>query len=419
MEFLDFLGKLSNPEKSRNFNRFNNYTLEPFAHCLERFRLHQPPEGRTRISVVGTNGKGSLVHYLAKLLEATSSVGVYTSPHLVSPLERIQLNSQPISVSQINALFDQFSPIDREYLENFSYFEVFTLFAILYFSAVKPDWEIYEAGLGGRLDATRLTNPDIVVMTKIGLDHTAILGETEEKILLEKIQIVGTKTRTVYALRPENPHLHSLLLDIAKDSPWECKIFDPKRSKGTETDRQIPNKMSEFYTETYYRFARWILDCEVQKKNIPIPTAYGNYEDFPKPPGRLERLLTNPHLFYDTAHNPEACANTITQLGERWTEQKWICVVGSLPDKDGEGIYSQLTQNPRVEKVYCLDFLPFAPIPDGYPEIVPIHSEAELATKILDLRNQGKPILVMGSFRIYSFLKAFSEKLSTQDPGLL
>jgi dihydrofolate synthase / folylpolyglutamate synthase len=153
MKFLDFLKILNNPEKTRNFNQFLSYSLEPFSDCISHiFSNILKSENLTnhRISIVGTNGKGSLGYYLqSQLSDMGYPTGFYSSPHLMSPLERIMIQGKSISEEKIDSILARFNNKDLDYLKQFSYFEIFTLFAMIAFQNDRIEWQIYEAGLGG------------------------------------------------------------------------------------------------------------------------------------------------------------------------------------------------------------------------------------------------------------------------------
>ena len=136
-------------------------------------------------TVAGTNGKGSTVAILESILiESGYSVGSYTSPHLLEFNERIKVNKVPSSTKEICEAFE----IIEEYRKDITltYFEFSTLAAFIIFSKKKLDVLILEVGLGGRLDAVNIIDSDVSIITNIGLDHTAILGNDIEKIALEK-----------------------------------------------------------------------------------------------------------------------------------------------------------------------------------------------------------------------------------------
>ncbi len=168
--------------------------LENTIHLDEYFR-HPHTHFKT-IHVAGTNGKGSVSHMLASVLqEAGYKTGLYTSPHLVDFRERIKVNGKMISKNFVT----EFVNAHKNYFAGFdpSFFEISVFMAFNYFVQSGVDIAVIETGLGGRLDATNIISPVLSVITNIGKDHTEILGETLEKIAGEKAGIIKKNTPVV------------------------------------------------------------------------------------------------------------------------------------------------------------------------------------------------------------------------------
>lgn len=148
------------------------------------------------IHVAGTNGKGSVSHTLASILQASGyRVGLYTSPHLVSFRERIRVNGEMISEKAVVSFVEQIKDVANEIKPSF--FELTMMMAFDYFRLQKVDVAVIEVGLGGRMDSTNIIKPQLSVITNIGLDHTMFLGETVEEIATEKAGIIKSKTPVV------------------------------------------------------------------------------------------------------------------------------------------------------------------------------------------------------------------------------
>ncbi len=148
------------------------------------------------IHVGGTNGKGSVSHLLAAILQLSGyRVGLYTSPHLVDFRERIRINGRMIPkeyvVNFVEKYRERFEPVMP------SFFELTMEMAFLYFAEKKVDVAVIEVGLGGRLDSTNIIAPDLCVITNIGLDHTQYLGGTLPEIAKEKAGIIKPHTPAV------------------------------------------------------------------------------------------------------------------------------------------------------------------------------------------------------------------------------
>jgi dihydrofolate synthase/folylpolyglutamate synthase len=153
--------------------------------------LGSPQDGLRFIHIAGTNGKGSTAAFCESCLRAAGfRVGLYTSPHLVSVRERIQINRELISEADFGEGMDAVRRAAEQTNQEPTYFEIMTALALWYFGREKVDWVVWETGLGGRLDATNIVTPEICIITNIGLDHQQYLGQTLAEIAAEKAGII-------------------------------------------------------------------------------------------------------------------------------------------------------------------------------------------------------------------------------------
>ena len=161
--------------------------IQPTIDMMEA--LGNPERKFRSIHVAGTNGKGSVSHFLASILqEAGYKVGLYTSPHLVDFRERIRINGEMIPEQEVVDFITHHSSLITE--KHLSFFEMTVGLAFDYFAREKVDIAVIEVGMGGRLDSTNVITPLLSVITNIGLDHTQFLGDTLEKIAFEKAGII-------------------------------------------------------------------------------------------------------------------------------------------------------------------------------------------------------------------------------------
>ncbi|TGM59220.1 Mur ligase family protein [Leptospira vanthielii] len=389
MQFLDFLYSLQNIEKTRNFNVFKEYTLdglsELFQYVISKHKVHKP----IRISVVGTNAKGSTAHYLASLLSFLGyKTGLYTSPHLLSPLERFQVFEKgKVHLPKEEEVEDFFTKTilpDLYRFSSLSYFEFLTVFSYLFFSFQKTEFEIWEAGLGGKLDATKLVQADYVVLTKIGIDHSEILGDTKEKICREKLGILTDVCRKLVAMDPEDPSLRAILQNSPKN----------------QTQVQILNLESKpSYLETNFLFAKATLAEFLPEKKDQIESI--PWETTERPRGRMEVLKSSPEIVFDPAHNPEAIATTTLEFGRSHTS--FSLILGSLPDKDREGILKELLALP-LSALYLWEGPGFGVFPELPDPLRPITRRVQNEEDLLPLFQGRFPVLVLGSFRLYGIV---------------
>jgi dihydrofolate synthase/folylpolyglutamate synthase len=182
------------------------------------------PERRFRSAIVaGTNGKGSVTSYLAAILQNHGlKTGCYTSPHVYDVAERIRINGEPVSLDEMEAAAARIVPLYDEI--GFSYFEALTAIAFINFAHHEVDIAVLETGLGGRFDATNVVEPDVSVLTSIGLDHRRILGDSEEEILREKLGVARTDVPLVSGELA--PRLDAIVEDRARRLRVPRRRFD-------------------------------------------------------------------------------------------------------------------------------------------------------------------------------------------------
>jgi dihydrofolate synthase/folylpolyglutamate synthase len=166
------------------------------------------------IHIAGTNGKGSTAHMLTSVLqEAGYKVGLYTSPHLKDFRERIKVNGKMITEQEVVDFVKESKAIFEEM--ELSFFEFTVAMAFNYFANQQVDIAIIETGLGGRLDSTNILNPELTIITNIGLDHTNLLGNTLEKIAAEKGGII--KENTPIIIGRKQKETNTIFQNIAKE----------------------------------------------------------------------------------------------------------------------------------------------------------------------------------------------------------
>ena len=315
------------------------------------------PHRRFRtIHVAGTNGKGSVSHMLASILQETGlRVGLYTSPHLKDFRERIRVNGQMISqeyvthfVESNQEIFDRIRP---------SFFEMTVAMAFQYFADAEVDIAVIEVGLGGRLDSTNIITPLVSVITNIALDHVALLGDTLEKIAGEKAGIIKPGVPAVVGIR-----------DSATDFVFE------QRAREVNTTVRFASDLwhTEHLADNTYNLTRqgnqWqLLDLHpelhgfYQRKNIPtvLETIQVLREQGLSLPDQavrqgIERVVTNtgllgrwqmlseqPYTVCDTGHNVDGITEVVAQLHACHYDHLHI-VLGMVNDKDIDGVLALL-----------------------------------------------------------------------------
>ncbi len=305
------------------------------------------PQNQLRfIHVAGTNGKGSTCAMLESIYRAAGlRVGLFTSPHLVSFRERIQVNRRLIGEAEVVRLVGEMQP----WLATFpaehhpTFFEVVTVMALRFFAEQKCDLVIWETGLGGRLDATNIVTPLASVITNIALDHQQWLGNTLGEIATEKAGIIKTGVPALTAAnepealeaieratRERNARLNVVGRDAAMrrpDSAARCPYLS------LLGEHQQLNAALAFAT------------VEMLQDEIPVsPLAIQTGLNTVQWPGRLQ-LVTRPggqRFLLDAAHNPAGVEILASALKKYFPTEKPTLVLGILRDKDWRTMCGQL-----------------------------------------------------------------------------
>ncbi len=287
------------------------------------------------ITVSGTNGKGSTCAIIEAILQAAGyKTGVYSSPHLIRYNERVRINGKELEDQEHTLAF---SEIERHRKgTSLSFFEFGTLAALWLFIENKVDIAILEVGLGGRLDATNLVDPDVSVITSIAIDHVDWLGDDIEKIGHEKAGIFRhDKPAVCGQVKPPASlsafadeigarfHQVGYQFDYQRDGDvwhWNCGAFDLK---------DLPIPALPLPNAATAIMAIGLSNLNVSDKNIVSALKTVTL------PGRLERISHCPYVLLDVAHNPQSSAylaEQITQIKRKGLNVH--AVVGMLKDKD-------------------------------------------------------------------------------------
>ena len=289
------------------------------------------PENKFKsIHVGGTNGKGSTSHMIASILqEAGYKVGLYTSPHLKSFTERIRINGKEIQEDNVVNFITKNKSFFEE--NQLSFFEMTVGMAFEYFSKENVDIAVIEVGLGGRLDSTNIITPEVSVITNIGLDHVQILGDTVQKIAIEKAGIIKKGIPVVVGERDvdtENVFINKaqeLLSEIVfasdnKEISFETDLLGSYQQKNIKTAVTAIAKLSSF---------------RVNEEHIQKGLSNVVYNTNLK--GRWQILQESPKVICDTAHNKEGLQYVLKQLQEEDYETLHV-VLGVVSDKNLEEV---------------------------------------------------------------------------------
>lgn len=301
--------------------------------------LGNPHHDYKTIHIAGTNGKGSSSHMLASILQESGyKTGLTTSPHLKDFRERIRINGQICSEEFVIEFIDK----NAAFIENLkaSFFEVSIAMAFTYFSKQKVDVAVIETGLGGRLDSTNIINPDLSVITNIGLDHTAILGETMEEIAAEKAGIIKPNVPVIIG-EAENK-LREIFIKKAAENSSEILFVQDKELPDYPSDLQ--GVYQEKNKRTVFAGIQVLKNLGYHISENAIKNGFLKTVKNTGLRGRWEKLQENPLVIADTAHNPHGLSEIRKQLSQT-TYKKLHLVLGFVNDKDVLSILEFFPQN--------------------------------------------------------------------------
>lgn len=345
--------------------------------------LANPQKGLPVIHIAGTNGKGSVSTKMAFTLQnAGYKVGLYTSPHIFSFCERIQINQKNISKEDVVKGFNEiFDLIDKNEM-NVSFFEATTALAFKYFKMYKLDISAIEVGMGGVGDATNIIDPLISVITSIGLEHTSILGESIEEIAKHKAGII--KPRRPCILGPDLPY--ELFSKIAKERNAPLIQVDPKL-KGRDFDL-VNTKIAEaalYALRSYY--PSYKITDDIIEANCSTSTICRNQQ---VPENQLKYSIESsvyPHkVILDVAHNPHATEYLIKKVKSDYPNHPIKAIVGFAKEKDISGTLKEVVG--EVQSIHLVEAKHFRALPIS--TLAHIAKESEPSSQYL--KKCSKPI---------------------------
>jgi len=362
-------------EAEEYLNSFVNYENIPgisyvsvdynLGHMDEVLRqLGNPHLAARAVHIAGTKGKGSVAAMVAQVLTLLGyKTGLYTSPHLHNLRERIAVDGTLISEEQFAELMTELKPyFEAVNVRQLTFFEALTVLAFAYFKKEQAHFQVLEVGLGGRLDATNVAQPEVCVITSISLDHTQILGDSLEKIAYEKGGII--KPGSVVVLSPQEEEVTSVINDICRQ----------QRAKLVQVGKEITwhGVAADFYHQSL------ILEGKMGTHRLTIPLL-GDYQlentataiaaleilssvgftisaaDIAKGlsrvewPGRFQILEREPLVLVDGAHNVASMKRLVSNINAYFTYKRIFLILGVSCDKDISGIVRELISlSPQV-----------------------------------------------------------------------
>uniref|UniRef100_UPI004025BC67 bifunctional folylpolyglutamate synthase/dihydrofolate synthase n=1 Tax=Candidatus Wunengus sp. YC65 TaxID=3367701 RepID=UPI004025BC67 len=361
---LAFLYKAIDYEKliSYQYNA-STFSLDRMVKMLEY--AGNPHKRFPSIHITGTKGKGSTSIMIATILEYTGlKSGLFTSPHLIDLKERIQINHQNISEHEFASNLNEFRPYIQHLRETEpsaspTFFEILTAVAMLYFKKERVEMAVLEVGLGGRLDSTNVVIPQVSVITNVGLDHTAILGNTLSSIAYEKAGIIKQGIPVVSAV--EDTEALSVIERTCKEKDarlfllgrdiWIEEIRNPKSERGLMCKIKT---WRHTYPDIFLPLigAHQAKNCALVLGALEIMREQGTIsiddETIRKAlaqvhcPARVEVIGKNPLIILDYAHTVDSMRFLRMSLLENFKFHKIILILGFAQDKDLDNILKEI-----------------------------------------------------------------------------
>jgi dihydrofolate synthase/folylpolyglutamate synthase len=321
------------------------------------------PQDRLRfVHVAGTNGKGSVCAMMESALRADGRrTGLFTSPHLAEPTERIRVGGLPLSAERFASAFDRVHAAVEKLLDagaidmHTTYFETVTAMAMLVFAEERVDVVVLEVGLGGRLDATNVVVPKLAVITPVDFDHEAFLGKSLESIAGEKAGILKAGVPAVFARqRPEAARVledraAALGVRVVRTEDWAIRglALDARGSRfrlSGERDLRIHCPLAGAHqVENAVTAAVALARLGVPAAAIEAGIARTEW------PGRLERVTESPEIILDGAHNPAGARALAAYIQRFYSGRPVRLIYGAMRDKAIEEISGILF--PRAQQV--------------------------------------------------------------------
>lgn len=340
--------------------------------------LNNPQQQFKTIHIAGTNGKGSVSHMLAAILQTAGyKTGLYTSPHLKDFRERIKINGEVITEDFVIDFTKRITPLVEEISPSF--FEITVAMAFEYFAEQKIDVAIIETGLGGRLDSTNIIVPELSVITNIGWDHMNLLGDSLEKIAFEKAGII--KEGIPVVIGEVLPSTQSVFEKVAAEKNAPLFIASQKRqvadwdwqknelvvsvAEGHHTDHKVykldlpgiyqtKNLLTVLEACSQLQQMGWKIDDAIIHKGLHQTKKLTGLH------GRWEIIHHSPLVVLDVAHNIDGIRQLVQQA-ELTAHHQLHIVIGMVKDKEVEKVLALL---PKTAHYYFTK----APIPRALPE---------------------------------------------------
>jgi len=307
-------------------------------------------------TVAGTNGKGSSIAFLEAIYRAQGlRVGAYTSPHILKYNERIKIDGTPVADELLCSAFERIEAVRNDV--SLSYFEFSTLAALDIFSRANLDIQLLEVGLGGRLDAVNIIDPDAAIITSICIDHTAWLGNTRDAIAVEKAGVFRKNTPAIIGdINPPQSlldcaiNIDAKLLRIGHEFTYSKVGNDWIWQSGNTTLNNLPPPKLKG-THQYRNAAAVITAIQALQDRIPVSEqAIQQGLSSVNLQGRFQLIKGDPAVLLDVSHNPQAAKTLVEYLQSEFKNTPVHAVFTMMGDKDLPGVIELM--QPCIEHWY-------------------------------------------------------------------
>ena len=399
-------------------------------------RLSNPQSAAKSVHIAGTKGKGSTAAMLASILKQSGyRTGLYTSPHLLGIRERIQIDGRQISEDEFARLAGRIKP-EVEVVNTSSdpgeltTYEILTALAFMCFQDRGVAYQVLETGLGGRLDATNVVQPEVCVITSISYDHMDVLGDTLAEIAREKAGII--KPGSIVVTAPQIPEAMNVLEDVCRqqavklvrvgsDVSWRQKSISPEKQSfqlmGLKGNYNIEVPLlGEYQLENA---ATAITAAETLAGRGAVITAEAITSGIAGVnwPGRLQVLRRKPWFIVDGAHNGDSVRRLVTALRQYFAFEKAVVIFGASSDKNIAAMAAELktfpdrvivtsSQHPRAVAVEQLveEFSRESIIPEVSADV------ASAVEKALSLTGPADLVCATGSLFLVAEVMEYMQK---------
>jgi dihydrofolate synthase/folylpolyglutamate synthase len=442
---LDFIFSYVDYEKQARFT-YDGATLnlDRMERLLEL--LGHPERSFRSVHIAGTKGKGSTASMLEAILRAAGlRTGLYTSPHLHTFRERIRVGGQLVTRQELVDLVETCRPA-IEAVPGITTFEIITALGFEHFAQAGVEWAVVEVGLGGRLDATNVVQPELTAITTLGLDHTYLLGNTLALIAREKAGIIKPGVPLVCA--PQEPEAMAVIEEVCAKQRAELILVGrdwvvQQRHADKAGQSLCIREMAGDSANAVGHDDLWIpllgqfqlinatmavaVAETLRRHGLGIPeAAVRDGLAHTRWPGRVETLRERPRVVVDCAHNPHAIAQLAAALGQSFPRERLLLVYGASADKDiasmldillplSEIIIMTQTRHPRAASPHKLAQMASTRLRDG--QLLGVATNVEEAMDFaLNLARPADLICATGSvFLVGEAREAFAEFLPADD----